>query len=117
MLFERARLRNCDKVSSRDTKVVVLSVLQGVAAIAVYYHLWTGGWLTNSYKLDDPNIINLALAIFEPIAVATVAAYWIGRKAWLLRLLWIFAVMQLIVGFGFLLFLLFFMLTWHPKLM
>jgi hypothetical protein len=31
-------------------------------------------WLTNRYQLNDPNIVNLMLAIFEPIAIVSVIA-------------------------------------------
>jgi len=77
----------------------------------------TGGWLTNHYQLDDPNTINLALAIFEPIAIVSVIAYWIWRKSFLYRLMSILALIQILVGAGFLIFILLFALTWHPKMM
>jgi hypothetical protein len=44
-------------------KAWLFSTVHVVAAIAVYRYLVTGGWLTNHYQLDDPNIINLVLAI------------------------------------------------------
>jgi len=88
-----------------------------VAATAVYWYLVTGGWLTNHYQLNDPNIINLVLAVFEPIAILSVIAYWIWRKSFLYRLLSILALVQILVGAGFLIFILLFMLTWHPKMM
>ena len=43
----------------------------------------SGGWLTIRYQLNDPTIVNLILAIFEPIAVASVIAYWIWRTPYL----------------------------------
>jgi hypothetical protein len=88
-----------------------------VAATAVYWYLVTGGWLTNHYQLNDPNIINLVLAIFEPIAILIVIAYWVWRKSLLYRLLSILALVQILVGAGSLIFILLFMLTWHPKMM
>ena len=87
-----------------------------IAAAAVYRYLITGGWLTNHYQPNDPNIINLALAIFEPIAIVSVIAYWIWRKSFLYRLMSILALIQILVGAGFLVFILLFMLTWHPKM-
>jgi hypothetical protein len=100
-----------------NARAAVYSTIHVVAAIAVYRYLVTGGWLTNHYHLDDPNIINLALAIFEPIAVASVVAYWIARKPFLYRTMFSFAIIQIVIGLGFLSFILFFMITWHPKLM
>jgi hypothetical protein len=88
-----------------------------IAATAVYRYLITGGWLTNHYQLNDPNIINLALAIFEPIAVLSVIAYWIWRTSSLRRLMSILCLVQILIGAGFLLFLLVFAITWHPKMM
>ena len=98
-------------------KAVLISVVHVVAATAVYRHLITGGWLTNRYQLNDPNIVNLVLAIFEPIAIASVVAYWLWRKPSLYRLISILCLVQLLIGAGFLIFLLFFALTWHPKMM
>jgi hypothetical protein len=98
-------------------KASLFSVVHLIAAIAVYRYLVTGGWLTNHYQLDDPDIINLALAIFEPIAIVSVIAYWIWRKSFLYRLMSILALIQILVGAGFLIFILLFMLTWHAKMM
>lgn len=99
------------------TKAIWYSVGHVIAAAAVYRHVITGGWLTNHYQLNDPNIVNLALAIFEAIAVVCVAAYWIWRTQLLAKLLsWLFLV-QILIGVGFLIFVLVFALTWHPKLM
>jgi hypothetical protein len=102
---------------SPPLKAGLISVVHLVAATAVYRHLITGGWLTNHYQLNDPNIINLVLAIFEPIAIASVSAYWIWRKPFLYRLMSILCLVQLLVGASFLIFILLFMLTWHPKMM
>jgi hypothetical protein len=99
------------------TKPIIYSVVNLIAATWVYRYLITGGWLTNHYQLNDPNIVNLALAIFEPIAVAGVVAYWIWRNRLLYRLLFILFLAQLIVGAGFLAFILLFFFTWKPKLM
>jgi hypothetical protein len=95
----------------------LFSAIHVVAATAVYWYLVTGGWLTNHYQLNDPNIVNLVLAIFEPIAIISVIAYWVWRKSFLYRLLSILALVQILVGAGFLIFILLFMLTWHPKMM
>jgi hypothetical protein len=98
-------------------KASLFSTVHVVAAIAVYRYLVTGGWLTNHYQLNDPNIINLVLAIFEPIAIVGVIAYWLWRKSFLYRLMSILALIQILIGAGFLIFILLFMLTWHPKMM
>jgi hypothetical protein len=95
----------------------VISLVHVIAATAIYRHLITGGWLTNQYQLNDPKIINLVLAIFEPIAIASVIAYWIWRTSFFYRLISILCLMQILIGAGFLVFILVFVLTWHPKMM
>lgn len=102
---------------SQASKATCFSLIHLLAAGAVYYHLYTGGWLNTNYHLNDPNIVNLVLAIFEPIAVVSVIAYWAGRKPWLFRTLRNLCLVQIVVGLGFLVFILIFMLTWHPKFM
>jgi hypothetical protein len=101
---------------SRLLKAASLSVIHLIAAAAVYDYLITGGWLTAHYSLDDSNIVNLILAIFEPIAILSVIAYWIWRTPFLYRLLVILGLAQLLIGTGFALFILVFMLTWHAKM-
>ncbi len=93
------------------------SLLNLIAAAVVYCYLITGGWLTNQYHLNDANIVNLVLAVFEPLAVLGVIAYWVGQNSFLYRLLFILALIQIVIGVGFLAFILLFMLTWHPKMM
>jgi hypothetical protein len=99
------------------SKALIYSVVNLIGATWVYWYLISGGWLTNHYQLNDPNIVNLALAIFEPLAVAGVVAYWIWRTRSLYRLLFILFVLQLVIGAGFLVFILFFFFTWKPKMM
>jgi hypothetical protein len=102
---------------SPPLKAAFISVVHLVAATVVYRHLISGGWLTNHYHLNDPNIVNLVLAIFEPIAVVSVIAYWLLRKPFLYRLMSILCLVQILIGAGFLIFILLFVLTWHPKMM
>lgn len=102
---------------SSPLKAKLISVVHLVAATAVYRYLITGGWLTNHYHLNDPNIVNLVLAIFEPIAVISVIAYWLLRKPFLYRLISILSLFQILIGAGFVVFILLFALTWHPKMM
>ena len=102
---------------SPKLKAGLITLFHLIAATAVYRHLITGGWLTNHYELNDPNIVNLVLAIFEPIAVVSVIAYWLVRKPALYRLMSILCLVQVLIGVGFLAFILLFMFTWHPKLM
>ena len=98
-------------------KPIIYSIVNLIAAGWVYRFLITGGWLTNHYHLNDPNIVNLVLAIFEPIAIVSVIAYWIWRKSFLHRLISILCLVQILIGAGFLIFILLFTLTWHPKMM
>lgn len=102
---------------SPKLKAGLITLVHVVAATAVYRYLVTGGWLTNHYQLNDPNIVNLVLAIFEPIAIVSVIAYWLLRKPALYRLISILCLVQILIGAGFLVFILLFMFTWHPKLM
>ena len=102
---------------STTSRAGLISVVHVVAATAVYRYLITGGWLTNHYQLNDPNIVNLVLAIFEPIAIVSVIAYWLLRKPALYRLISILCFVQILIGAGFLVFILLFVFTWHPKLM
>jgi hypothetical protein len=102
---------------SPKLKAGLITLIHVVAATAVYRYLITGGWLTNHYQLNDPNIVNLVLAIFEPIAIVSVIAYWLLRKPALYRLISILCLVQILIGAGFLVFILLFMFTWHPKLM
>jgi hypothetical protein len=98
-------------------KAVLYSVVHCIAATAIYWHLVTGGWLTEHYELNDPNIVNLVLAIFEPIAILSVVAYWSARRPFLYRLMVILCFVQVLIAVGFLIFLLLFTITWHPKMM
>jgi hypothetical protein len=98
-------------------KAASYSIFHLVVATAVYWHLITGGWLTNHYQLNDPSIVNLVLAIFEPIAIVSVIAYWIWRKSFFYRLISILCLVQILIGAGFLIFFLLFALLWHPKMM
>ena len=102
---------------SLQSRATLFSIVNLIAGAAVYWHLVNGGWLTNHYQLDDANIVNLVLAIFEPIALISVIAYWLCRKSFLYRFVSILAFIQIIVGAGFLIFFLVFMLTWHSKMM
>ena len=102
---------------SLNLKAALISVVHVVAATAVYRYLITGGWLTNHYQLNDPNIVNLALAIFEPIAIVSVIVYWLWRTPFLYRLIFVLCLVQILIGAGFLIFILLFALTWHPKMM
>ena len=97
--------------------MIVCSIVHLIAAAAVYWHLIKGGWLTNHYQLNDPNIVNLVLAIFEPIAVVGVIGFWIWRTSFLRRLMLILGLIQILIVAGFVLFFLLFALTWHPKMM
>jgi hypothetical protein len=102
---------------SSPLKAGLISVVHIIAATAVYRYLITGGWLTNHYQLNDPNIVNLVLATLEPIAIVSVIAYWLLRKPALYRLISILCLVQILIGAGFLVFILLFVFTWHAKMM
>jgi hypothetical protein len=106
-----------DLIPRLRTKPIIYSIVNLIAAAWVYRFLVTGGWLTNHYQWNDPNIVNLILAIVEPAAVLAVIAYWIWRTPSLYRLLFILFVVQLVIGAGFVAFIGFFFFTWKPKMM
>ena len=86
---------------SLRSKATLFSFINLIAGLAVYRYLIAGGWLTNHYQWNDPNIVNLVLAVFEPIAIVSVIAYWVWRKSSLYRLISILAVIQIAIGAGF----------------
>jgi hypothetical protein len=98
-------------------KGILYSIVIVVAGLDIYWHLYTGGWLTNHYHLNDLDIVNLVLAIVEPILLLVVIAYWLTASATLHRILFWSFVLQLLICAGFGLVILLFMLTWHPRLM
>ena len=67
-------------------------------ALGVYWHLITGGWLTQSYSWNDPNVINLALALLEAVAVGSVIAFWIWPKPFTYRFAVDLFVIQIVVA-------------------
>jgi len=97
--------------------VFSVSLLNIIAAALIYRALYKGGWLTHHYDLRDSDSLNLVPVIFEPIAVLSVLAYWIWRTSFLYRLMLILAVVQLLIIAGFVALILYFMLTYHPRLM
>src|SRR5205814_9891713 len=99
------------------TKPIIYSLVIVVGAAWVYRLLYTGGWLTHHYDLHDPNVINLVLAIVEPLVVLGVISYWIWRTRFLYRLLFISFILQLLIDAGFIAFIGLFMLTWKPRMM
>ena len=88
-----------------------------VGAGLVYRHLITGGWLSHQYELNDPNVVNLLLATFEPIAVLAVVASWVWPTGVLSRVLFVSFIVQVVVIGAFAAFILFFWLAWKPKMM
>lgn len=107
----------CPTIEFVKAKPIVYSAVIVMIAAWVYRLLYTGGWLTHHYELNDPNSVNLLLAIMEPIAVLIVAGYWIWRTRTLYRLLFFTFIVQLLVGAGFVAFFLFFIFSWKPRLM
>jgi hypothetical protein len=98
-------------------KGILYSLVIVVAGLDIYWHLYTGGWLTNHYHLNDLDIINLVLAILEPILVLVVVVYWLTACATLHRILFWSFIFQLVICAGFGLVILLFVLTWHPRMM
>src|SRR5581483_9589535 len=99
-------------------KPLVYSIFLVLAGAIIYRHLYTGGWLTNPYyRLNDPDIINLFLAILEPLLMLVVVAYWLRRNQWMYRILFMTFLLQLLICLGFTLFSAWFFLTYKPRLM
>ena len=86
--------------AENPSKARALFVSSGhvLIAIGVYWHLITGGWLAQSPAWNDPNIINLALALLEAIAVGSVLAFWIWPRPFLYRFMADLLVIQAVVG-------------------
>ena len=97
-------------------RVIIVCLLHLVIASGVYWHLITDGWLTNNYHWDDPNNINLVLVMFEAFCAVVVVLLGVARKRFFYKLLIDLVVIQFILVAGFLILLLIFMLTWHPKM-
>ena len=94
-----------------------VSLLHIIAAAVIYRFLYKGGWLTHHYDLRDSDSFNLIPVIFEPIAVLSVLTYWIWRTSLLYRLMLILAVVQLLIIAGFVALIIWFKLTYHPRMM
>lgn len=98
-------------------KPILYSIVVVAAGLDIYWHLYTGGWLTNSYHLNDLDIVNLVLAIVEPILILVVVVYWLTAGPTPYRILFWSFLLQLLICLGFGLVFLLFVLTWHPRLM
>jgi len=97
-------------------RAVLVCVLHVVIAGAVYRHLIEGGWLTAKFQWNDPDNINLVLAVFEGFCVAAVIALVISKRLFFYKMLVDLLVIQLLLAAVFLSLFLVFMLTWHPKM-
>jgi hypothetical protein len=98
-------------------KPIIYSAVNLIVAVAVYRLLISGGWITHHYDLHDPDVVNLVLAIVEPILGLLVIAYWIWRTPAFYRVLFVSFIVQLVIAAGFIAFIGFFFLTWKPKSM
>ncbi len=103
---------------SRVSKAIVYSVFTVGAGLIIYWYLYKDGWLTNPYyHLNDPDIINLFLAILEPLIVLAAIVYWLNRRPWFYRLLFVSFILQLAIVLGFAALIILFALTWQPRMM
>jgi hypothetical protein len=98
-------------------RVIIVCLLHLLFAAAVYWHLVTHGWFDENYHWDDPNNINLVLAVFEPLCAAAVAALAITRKPFFYKLLIDLLILQLLAAACFLAVVLIFVLTYKPRMM
>jgi hypothetical protein len=98
-------------------KGILYSLVIVVAGLDIFWHLYTNGWLTNHYHLNDLDIINLVLAILEPILILIVVVYWLTARAMFHRILFWSFILQLLICAGFGLVILLFVLSWHPRMM
>jgi hypothetical protein len=98
-------------------KAIFLSVFNVIAAAVIYRFLYQTGWVTHHYDLRDRDSINLAPVIIEPVAVLCVLAYWVWRTPFLYRLMFVLAVIQMLFGAAFVADVLYFSLTYHPRMM
>jgi hypothetical protein len=99
-------------------KPIVYSFFVVVAGLTIYRHLYIGGWLTNPYyHLNDPDIVNLFLAILEPIMILVIPAFWLSRSRLMYRILFITFLLQLLICLGFAVVIGLFVMAWKPRLM
>ena len=89
-------------VSSRENlltpKAIFVCSAHVLIAVGVYWHLVSGGWLTQNYQWDDPNIVNLNLAVLEALAMGSVIAFGIRPRPFTYRFVLDLLVIQLVVG-------------------
>lgn len=97
-------------------KAIVLCVSHGLIATEVYWHLINGGWLAAHYHWDDPDNINLVMAIFEALAAAVTVALLISRRRFFYRLLIDLMFIQLLLAVVMAGLVLLFVLTWKSKM-
>ncbi len=99
-------------------KSILYSAFNTGVGLFIYWHLYTGGWLTNPYyRLNDPDIANLLVAILEPLIVLAVVIFWLKRTPKTYRILFCAFILQCLIAAGFLAFIIVFMFTWKPRLM
>ena len=99
-------------------KPVLFSAVNIVLSLSILWHLYTGGWLTNPYyRLNDPDIINLFVAILEPLVLVASVVYWFNQRPGFYRVLFWAFVLQCLIGIGFLAVFIVFVMTWKPRLM
>ncbi len=105
-------------MASVSWKTILYSVINVGLGLFIYWHLYIGGWLTNPYyRLNDPDIVNLFVAILEPLIVLSVIVFWLNRSRTAYRFLFAAFVLQCLIAAGFAAVLILFVLTFKPRLM
>jgi hypothetical protein len=97
-------------------RVIVVSVLHLLFAGIICRFLNSGGWLTASYRWNDPDNYHLVIALFEALSTLAVIAAVAARKTFFYKLLVDFLVIQLIIAASLLALFLVFVLTYQPRM-
>jgi hypothetical protein len=97
--------------------VIIVCLIHLLFAGIIYRYLILDGWLTNPYyHWTDPDDINLVLAISEPLCVLAVIALVATRKPFFYKLLLDLLIIQFLFAAGFITLIIWFTLTWQPRL-
>jgi len=98
-------------------RVIIVCLLHLLIGGYIYWQLYEGGWLTNPYyRWNDPDDINLVLAIFEPLCAVVLVALIAVRKRFFYKLLLDLLIIQLIIAASFVILIVWFALTWQPRM-
>jgi len=95
---------------------VIAPLIHLLLAGTAYWNLAKAGWLTATYHWNDPDDINLVLALFEGLCALAVFAFAAFRTTFLSKLLNGLLVIQLILAVSIFALVMYVVLTWKPRM-